>query len=55
MRFDVVMLIKIALVLITTKYHLFKMRRERADSRSKKNYSPAACGTRITFRERETR
>ena len=28
---------------------------QRADSRSKKNYSPAACGTKTTFTERETR
>ena len=25
---------------------------QRADSRSKKNYSPAACGTKTTFTER---
>ena len=28
---------------------------ERADSRSKKNYNPAACGTKTTFTERQTR
>ena len=28
---------------------------QRADSRSKKNYNPAACGTKTTFRERQTR
>ena len=26
-----------------------------ADSRSKKNYNPAACGTKTTFTERQTR
>ena len=28
---------------------------QRADSRSKKNYNPAACGTKTTFTERQTR
>ena len=28
---------------------------QRADSRSKKNYNPAACGTKTIFTERETR
>ena len=26
---------------------------QRADSRSKKNYNPAACGTKTTFTERQ--
>ena len=28
---------------------------QRADSRSKKNYNPAPCGTKTTFTERQTR
>ena len=34
---------------------LDSLNHQRADSRSKKNYNPAACGTKTTFTERQTR
>ena len=42
---------------IKTERHKKGVRKlcERADSRSKKNYNFAACGTKTTFTERETK
>ena len=34
---------------------LDNLNHQRADNRSKKNYNPAACGTKTTFTERQTR
>ena len=36
----------------TGQLHVNKMKLEREDSRRKKNYNPAACGTKTTFTER---
>ena len=35
-----------------TRHNRDSLNHQRADSRSKKNYNPAACGTKTTFTER---
>ena len=40
---------------MNNKTEKIKLEQQRAESRSKKNYNPAACGTKTTFTERQTR
>ena len=42
-------------IIINYNKLLDSLNHQRADSRSKKNYNLAACGTKTTFTERQTR